>query len=371
MKRSIRHLIAGLSGGALALGLVAATAPASQADDEYQVLVVGKTLGFRHSSIDEGTQAVIEIGQANGFTVDVWDPAQPGVTLPSTPFTSAEDLAKYATVVFISTVDGTNPPFGLNRPSLLDADELAAYQGYIQNGGGYVGVHGASDSMHNRPWYGGLVGGNAYFRNHPAQQNATLVVEDPTHPSSAVLPAEWTLFEEWYNFTNNPREVVRVLLTLDESSYNPGSGAMGEDHPYVWCHNYDGGRSWYSALGHREGTFADPLFRDHLLGGIEWTAGVTSGGGDCVTFYEVGNLVDDLAAAGGVLNEVAAKNIAKHLEMAEAAADAGDRNLALDELQVAQVLAGALIPDSATSDLIAGKIADLAEWQQGLADAGA
>ncbi|HEX6338964.1 MAG TPA: ThuA domain-containing protein [Jiangellaceae bacterium] len=367
MKQTVRRLIAALGSGLLVLGLAAAVAPPSQADDEYKVLVVGKTLGFRHSSIDEGTAAVIELGQENGFTVDVWDPAQPGLTLPSTPFTSAEDLAQYATVVFISTVDGTN--FDPNRATLLNQDELAAYQGYIQAGGGFVGVHGASDSMHFVPWYGGLVGGDAYFRNHPAQQTATLRLEDPTHPSTGSIPAEWTLFEEWYNFKNNPRDVVRVLLTLDETSYNPGFGAMGEDHPYSWCHNYDGGRSWYTALGHREDTLADPTFRAHLLGGIEWTAGVASGGGDCVTFYEVSNLVDDLAAAGGVLNDVAAKNITKHLDLAEAAADSGDHALALEELHTAQVLTGALVKDGEDSATLAGKIGDLMEWQQGLADA--
>lgn len=366
MAPRVRKIIAGLSAGAVVLGVGAAMAPASHADDEYKVLVVGKTLGFRHSSIDEGTAAVIELGQDNGFAVDVWDPAQPDLTLTSTPFTSPEDLAQYATVVFISTVDGTNTD--PNRATLLDETELAAYQGYIRAGGGFVGVHGASDSMHFEPWYGGLVGGDAYFLNHPAQQTATLDLEDPTHPSTQAVPTEWSLFEEWYNFKNNPRDVVRVLQTLDETSYNPGSGAMGDDHPYSWCHNYDGGRSWYTALGHRESTYADPMFREFLLGGIEWTAGVASGGGDCVTFFEVDNLVDDLRGMGGVLNGAAAKNITKHLDSAESAADEGDHALALDELHVARVLAGALVKDDESSTLLTGKIGDLIMWQEGLTE---
>ena len=368
MKHPLRRLTAGLGTAALALATTVAAAPTSQADEEeYEVLVVGKTLGFRHSSIDEATRAVIELGQQHGFTVDVWDPAQPDLSLSSTPFTSAEDLQKYATVVFVSTVDGTNTD--PNRATLLNPDELAAYEGYIESGGGFVGVHGASDSMHFVPWYGGLVGGDAYFLNHPAQQNATVVLEDPTHPSMASASAEWDVFEEWYNFKNNPREVVRVLQTLDETSYSPGSGAMGDDHPIAWCHNYDGGRSWYTALGHREATYADPMFLDQLLGGIEWTAGVASGGGDCVTFFEVRNLVDGLRDAGGPRNQKAAEVITGHLDRAEAAADAGDHRRASGQLKAAREVVGALVEDADTRATLTGKIGDLLEWQQGLAGA--
>jgi hypothetical protein len=158
-----------------------AAGPQAGPDDEYKVLVVGKTLGFRHSHIDETTHAVIDMGEENGFSVDVWDPpnssggwwgpgspGQPELTLPSTPFTSAESLSKYATIIFASPVDNTN---GLNpsTPRLLDDAELAAFQGYIRGGGGYVGLHAATDSMHTVPWYSKLSGGGARFVNHPAQ----------------------------------------------------------------------------------------------------------------------------------------------------------------------------------------------------------
>jgi len=153
----------------------------------YKVLVVGKTLGFRHSHIDGTTNAVIALGQQHGFTVDVWDPplpprspGQPTLTLPSTPFTSAQDLGQYATILFASNVDGTNNQDPA-RPRTLDDAELAALQGYIRNGGGFVGLRAATDAMHAVPWYGRLTGGGARFRNHPAQQTATMRVESPTH----------------------------------------------------------------------------------------------------------------------------------------------------------------------------------------------
>lgn len=369
MRKNLLRLLVGTVTGSLAVAAGAAGVHADEAGDEYKVLVVGKTLGFRHGSIVPATSAIIELGQDNGFSVDVWDDRQPDRTLATTPFTSAEDLNQYATIVFVSTVDGTND---LNpaRPTVLDEDELAAFRGYIQAGGGFVGIHGASDSMHTVPWYGGLVGGDAYFRNHPAQQTAVKHVEDPTHPSTEFLPTQWVRFDEWYNFTNNPRDVVRVLLTLDETSYNPGFGAMG-DHPIAWCHNYEGGRSWYTAGGHRDDNFSEPLFLQHILGGVEWTAGITSGGGDCVTFYEVGNLVADVEAAGGVLNAVAARNVRKHLDEAEAAAADGDRTSAVKELSVAKVLAGALVRNTDDRDVLIGKLDDLIEWQEGLAEHGA
>lgn len=216
----------------------------------YRVLVVSKTLGFRHSHIDETTNAIIALGEENGFTVDVWDPptaaspGQPDLTLDSTPFTNAKRLSRYATIVFNSPVDGTNNQDPA-KPRTLDNRELAALQGYIRGGGGFVGLHAATDEMHAVPWFGRLTGGSARFRSHPAQQQATMRVESPAHPSTLFLPKEWSRFDEWYNFTANPRPDVHVLMTLDESTYSPGSGAMGADHPISWCQNFEGGRSWY------------------------------------------------------------------------------------------------------------------------------
>lgn len=343
-------------------GVGGATAHGDEPDD-YEVLVVGKTTGFRHSSIDEATETLIALGEEHGFDVDVWDDKQPELTLESTPFTSADDLAKYATIVFVSTVDGTNRGNPAGRPLLLDDAERAAYQGYIEAGGGFVGLHAATDSMHTSEWYGGLIGGNAYFRSHPAQQEATMSIENPNHPSMTHLEDPWTLLDEWYNYTNNPREVVHVLMTLDETSYSPGFGAMGEDHPITWCHNYDGGRSWQTGLGHREDVVANPLWQEMVLGGIEWTAGLVSGGGDCVTYHEVDTLFDEaLAALVPARAEQAERKVAPMLEASEAAAEAGDHDAAVAELRNAAVLATSMIAD----DLLAEKIGDLIEWQSGL-----
>jgi type 1 glutamine amidotransferase len=376
MSRRARRLFTCVVAAAVAFGMAPA---AAQADDAYEVLVVGKTLGFRHSSIDEATRAIIGLGEEHGFTVDVWDPpndsggwwgpgspGQPDLTLPSTPFTTAADLAKYETIVFVSPVDNTND-LDPTRARLLDDTELAAFQGYIRAGGGFVGLHAATDTMHTVPWYSQLTGGGARFLNHPAQQTATMVVESPAHPSTDHLPISWTRFDEWYNFTQNPRADVHVLLTLDESTYDPGSGAMGEDHPLAWCHNFEGGRSWYEGAGHTEASYADPTFMEHVLGGIEWTAGVVDGGGNCVTFGEVDEIIEGMDT-DSPRGKAAAQSVSSRLDRAEAAADAGDRERALRELRVAETLAGAMVPDAADRQLLTAKIADLSEWQQGLLD---
>ncbi|MFD0577866.1 ThuA domain-containing protein [Dactylosporangium darangshiense] len=223
----------------------------------YSILVFSKTAGFRHDSIPAGITAIQQLGAANDFTVDATEDAA--------AFTDA-NLARYKAVVWLSTTG-----------DVLDATQQSAFERYIRAGGGYVGVHSASDTEYDWPWYGGLVG--AYFNSHPAEQQATVKVEDPAHPSTASLPAKWSRFDEWYNFRTNPRAAVHVLASLDETSYTPGAGAMGADHPTTWCQNYDGGRAWYTGGGHTIASYSDAQFRAHLLGGIQTAAGVVAA--DC------------------------------------------------------------------------------------------
>jgi cytochrome c len=239
-----------------AVGLAAvllATSPAAPQPQpsEFRVLAFTKTAGFRHASIPAALQALRELGAQNGFTVDA--------TEDSSAFTDS-NLARYAVVAFVSTTG-----------DVLDGQRQAAFERYIRSGRGYVGVHSATDTEYAWPWYGRLVG--AYFRSHPEIQTATLEV-DRRHISTAALPRRWTRRDEWYNFATNPRRTVRVLATLDETTYAPGGGAMGRDHPIVWAHEYDGGRAWYTAGGHTEESYAEPLFRAHLLGGIRYAAGL-------------------------------------------------------------------------------------------------
>jgi cytochrome c len=223
--------------------------------ERSRILVFTRTGAFRHDAIPDAVAAVRRLGEERGLVVDV--------TEDGSLFTDTT-LAGYSAVVFL-----------LTSGDVLDGDQQAAFERYIRAGGGYAGVHSASDTEYAWGWYGKLVG--AYFKNHPAVQPADVVIEDATHPSTRRLPARWGRTDEWYNFRTNPRSSVHVLARLDESTYT--GGAMGPDHPWSWCHLFEGGRAWYTAGGHPREAYADPTFLDHLLGGIAWAAGVARG--DC------------------------------------------------------------------------------------------
>ena len=133
-----------------------------------------------------------------------------------------------------------------------------------------MGVHSASDTEHDWPWYRQLLG--ARFADHPEIQTATLLVEDDSHPSTEALPDQWTRTDEWYNFDAAPDPDVSILLTIDESSYD--GGTMGDEHPMAWYHEFEGGRSWYTAMGHTAASYDEPLFIGHLEGGLLWVLGL-------------------------------------------------------------------------------------------------
>jgi cytochrome c len=247
---------------------------------ERSVLVFSKTAAFRHGSIPAGIDAIRELGVEHGFDVDVTEDAG--------AFT-AENLATYDAVVWLSTTG-----------DVLDDAQQAAFEDYIEAGGGYAGVHAASDTEYTWSWYGGLVG--AYFNGHPANQTATVDVADAAHPSTSHLPERWERFDEWYNFQANPRGKVHVLASLDESTYAPGGGAMGADHPIAWCHYYRGGRSWYTGMGHTNESFQEPGFRQHLAGGILWAAGAVANdcGGTVWNNFQKTVLDDNVASPMGL-----------------------------------------------------------------------
>ena len=215
---------------------------------QTKVLVFSKTAGFRHGSIPVGKLAIMKLGQENGFAVDTTENA--------TAFNDA-NLKQYNAVVFLSATG-----------DVLDHVQQAAFERYIQSGGGYMGIHAATDCEYFWPWYGKLSG--AYFKSHPKQQNAKLVVHDKSHVSTSHLPDTWERFDEWYNFKKVP-DHVKVLISIDEKSYQGGEN--GDNHPMAWYHEFDGGRAFYTELGHTNESFADPLYLKHILGGIKYAIG--------------------------------------------------------------------------------------------------
>lgn len=223
---------------------------ALHADDSAvkpRILVFTKTATFRHDSIPDGIKCVREI-MAQDADVDQ--------TEDSALFTK-ENLAKYRAVVFLSTTG-----------DVLNDAQQTAFQEFIESGGGFVGIHAASDTEHDWAWYDEMIG--AHFAGHPAIQQATVVVEDRTHASTEMLPEKWQRTDEWYRFKRNPRKVdgIHVLARLDESTFE--GGGMDGDHPCAWWRDMKSGRCWYTAGGHTKESFTEPLFRQHIQQGILW-----------------------------------------------------------------------------------------------------
>ncbi len=215
---------------------------------QKKVLVFCKTAGFHHTSIDAGKKAIQKLGEENQFDVD---------TTSDASYFSQKQLKQYAAVVFLSTTG-----------DVLNNNQQQAFEQYIKSGGGFVGIHAATDTEYDWPWYGNLVG--AYFSAHPAQQEATLNIIDKRSIATKHLPVPWKRKDEWYNFKWITKFPLHVLITIDESSYDAGPAKMGSNHPMSWYHDFDGGRSFYTELGHTDESFADPLYLQHILGGLQY-----------------------------------------------------------------------------------------------------
>ncbi len=218
-----------------------------------RVLVFSKTAGYHHSSIAVGIVAIQKLGAENKFDVDTSTDANninPG------------DLKQYKAVIFLSTTG-----------DIFNDEQQEAFKQYIEAGGGFMGIHAATDCEYDWPWYGNLVG--AYFGGHPAQQMATLNIVDTKDPSTKHLPNPWQRKDEWYSF-KWMAEGLHELITIDEKSYDISKNAPMPHHPMAWYHEYDGGRSFYTELGHTDESFADPLYLQHILAGIEYAMGEKS-----------------------------------------------------------------------------------------------
>ncbi|MCG5435928.1 ThuA domain-containing protein [Micromonospora foliorum] len=252
-------LISVIAGLLLALGL----APPASAAPAFRALVFSKTTGYRHDSIPAGISMLQQQATANNFEVVA--------TEDSSVFT-ASNLATFDVIVMLQT----------SGMVWTSAAQRQAVEGYLASGKGIVAIHNATDMgiESEYPWWDNTINGGAHMPEHsPGVLPGTAIVADKKHPSTASLPDRWNRSEEWYNFDSNPRGKVHVLVTADERTYNPGSRAMGPDHPISWCRDTGGGRVWATAMGHAIASYSETNFQNHVLGGIKWAAG--NAPGDC------------------------------------------------------------------------------------------
>ncbi len=233
----------------LLLLLVILVAGSSFKKAKPRLLVFCKTAGFRHDCIPVAKLAMLKLGAENGFDVDTTEDASRFTT---------QNLKRYKAVMFLNTTG-----------NVLDEAQQTAMESYIRHGGGYIGVHAATDTEYDWPWYNQLVG--AYFLSHPRQQTATLQVVDRKHPATRHLDESWVRKDEWYNF----KSIVpglHVLIKIDEKSYEGGKN--GDNHPMSWCREFGGGRMFYTELGHTKESYKEDAFLKHVLGGIEYVTGL-------------------------------------------------------------------------------------------------
>ncbi len=226
------------------------TSCGNQRDGNPKVLVFSKTMGFKHASIPTGIAAIQKLGKENGFEVD---------TTKNAELFNEDNLKQYSAVVFLSTT-----------MNVLDAKQEAAFERYIQSGGGYAGIHAAADTEYDWGWYTKLVG--AQFQSHPSgTPEADFIIKDKNFIATEFFTdSVWHRTDEIYNYKKiNPD--VKVIMTVDESSYKGGTN--GDYHPFAWYHQYDGGRAFYTGAGHTDESYSDEQFLKHILGGIEYAIG--------------------------------------------------------------------------------------------------
>ncbi len=224
---------------------------------QFKALLFTKTDGFHHESIHEGVAAIRQLANRHHFTVDWHENA--------TIFND-KALEGYAVIIFLNTTG-----------NILNDEQQAAFEKFIRAGKGFVGIHSASDTEYEWPWYTKMVG--MMFKIHPQNQTAYLKVENSNFPGMERFPSKLLWTDEWYEFSARKADDLKFLLSVDEKSYNPyakwgeneGKG-MGSFHPISWYHPYDGGRAFYTALGHIPLTFSDQIFQNHIYGGIYWAA---------------------------------------------------------------------------------------------------
>ena len=221
--------------------------PVNQAAAPIRVLMLTATAGFRHDSIATARTVMSDLASAGGeFTV---------TTTEELSSISASRLTDYD-VIFFALTSGELEFTGEQKTAIVN---------FVGGGGGFLGVHSATDTLYGWPDYGRLVG--AYFKEHPWTGRASVLVEDQTHPATEGLGERFSVLEEFYTFRDNPRPRVQVLLRLD-----PASVGSSGDYPLAWVQSYGGGRVYYNALGHFSDTWNDRRFQQQLLGAIRWTS---------------------------------------------------------------------------------------------------
>ncbi|WP_268125200.1 ThuA domain-containing protein [Roseivirga pacifica] len=226
-----------------------------QTQQQKHILIYTKNgEGFVHDNIEASVNALKKLSAENNYTTEV--------TADPTFFTP-ENLAKFDCIIFSNT----------NNEAFDNQAQRDAFQQYTQSGGGFVGIHSAAGSERDWPWFWAVVGGK--FVRHPALQPFEMKVLDQQNPATNFLGETWQWEDEVY-YLDNLNPDIHVLLAADLRTVEDDSkdefhrNRFGNYTPLAWVHQFDGGRQFFTALGHKSEYYSDPVFLKHLLGGIQW-----------------------------------------------------------------------------------------------------
>jgi type 1 glutamine amidotransferase len=252
----LKHLLVFVLFLTASLSLISQNKTTSISTKKIKILNFYGDNGFVHSSREAGLKLIEDLGIKNKWEV---------VSTADTSIFNAKDLRSFDVIVFNNNCG--------NKGRILSKENQLALQKYIRNGGGFVGIHCAGaiwkEEGEFQKWYEGLIG--TKLLDHPKVQSARLIIEDSSDSITKHLGKEWVVKDEWHRFSSNPRNHVKVLLSVDETSYK-GTQKMGGDHPFTWYHHYDGGRSFFTSLGHTKEIYSDTKFQKLIEGGIKWAA---------------------------------------------------------------------------------------------------
>ncbi len=225
--------------------LMAASQIVYASNSGKKVLIFTKTTGFRHDNIEKGVKVLKEIFAKEGISSFHTEDAE---------VFRSDSLNNFQAVIFFSTT-GT----------ILNKDQKESFERFIESGKGFMGIHAATDTEYEWPWYHNVIG--AYFASHPAVQEAHLQVKNRKHPATKHLKDIWIHKDEWYDF-KDVKPGLHVLMNLDEKTYKDGK--MGEFHPIAWYQEFKTFRMFYTGLGHTKESFDEINFQKHLIGGLKY-----------------------------------------------------------------------------------------------------
>ncbi|MFI6938298.1 ThuA domain-containing protein [Streptomyces sp. NPDC050418] len=276
-RRSRRAWAAGIAATAVTAGLLAtspATArpypdppktateqttmslPSPPGGSNVRVLVFYASATAESPVVNAGIEAIERIGltgpENQRFAITASDNAN--------VFTNEKALGKFNAVVFLT-----------GGGDVLDAEQELGLEAYMEAGGGFVGLHDAARTEPYSDWFTGLIGARPTAGSGATSQRATVELGDRRHPATKDLPVQWKRPDKWFNWKENPSGKVHTIARVRESTYKPGEGANGWDHPVSWCRDYDGGRSFYTAMGGTADAYSETDFRTHLRGALNWT----------------------------------------------------------------------------------------------------